>query len=354
LRTSNYKHYIANLRAAGCPELTIQDIIIAAVNRQYAAREAALNLRPELAKPWELAGWSGAGYYDKQRQMRELAREKRALLKDLLGIDVPVEIPAFYAGHITDKFETAFAALPETKRELVRYIQEEFWDKSDALDLRTRGFWEPQDLEERKLLRQQRKEALAKVLAPDELENYEMATSPTATTLRAQLTAFEPTDQELRGIFRLRQQLDEDLDTGPPGSSPEERMASFKRSQANREFDQQIKSLLGEQRYAEYQRSQDNTFRDLASIAQQDGLPQESAIKAYDAQKLARQEAVKVRSIPGLSPDQRQEALRAMQAELNQTLVQLLGEHGFQTFQRNNGGNLYSNRRRVSSPPPPQ
>src|SRR5215470_5966126 len=72
LQASNYKQYIVNLRAVGCPELTIQDIIVAAVNRQYAAREAALNLRPELAKPWEIAGWSGAGYYDKQRQMREL------------------------------------------------------------------------------------------------------------------------------------------------------------------------------------------------------------------------------------------------------------------------------------------
>src|SRR5262249_46403294 len=59
LESADYKQYIANLRAVGCPEQTVQDIIIAAVTKQYAAREVALNLRPAQAKPWEVAGWSG-------------------------------------------------------------------------------------------------------------------------------------------------------------------------------------------------------------------------------------------------------------------------------------------------------
>src|SRR5262249_1375348 len=125
------------------------------------------------------------------------------------------------------------------------------------------------------------------------------------------------------------------------------------RAQAYRQLDQQIKSVLGDQRYAEYQRSQDSTFRNLADIAQQDGLPKESAIKAYEAQKLARQEAVKVRSSQDLTPDQRQETLKACKTQRDTRLVRLLGPHGSQPSPPNNGPRLYFDRRGRAPPAAP-
>src|SRR5688572_3338595 len=47
LESPDFKQYIANLRAVGCPEQTIQDIIIADVNKLYAGKEAALRIKPE-------------------------------------------------------------------------------------------------------------------------------------------------------------------------------------------------------------------------------------------------------------------------------------------------------------------
>jgi hypothetical protein len=49
----DYQAYITNLRAIHCPDETIQDIIIAAVNKDYARREAVLKLLPHFQQPWE-------------------------------------------------------------------------------------------------------------------------------------------------------------------------------------------------------------------------------------------------------------------------------------------------------------
>src|ERR1051326_4732822 len=43
LESSDYRRYIANLRAAGCPEQTIRDLIITDLDRSYRQRIAKLH-----------------------------------------------------------------------------------------------------------------------------------------------------------------------------------------------------------------------------------------------------------------------------------------------------------------------
>lgn len=42
VESEDYRHYIANLRAIGCPEETIADIIRADVNKLFQSRRKAL------------------------------------------------------------------------------------------------------------------------------------------------------------------------------------------------------------------------------------------------------------------------------------------------------------------------
>src|SRR5581483_11295145 len=42
VESEDYKKYIANLRATGCPEETIRDIIVAVVNKPFESRKHAL------------------------------------------------------------------------------------------------------------------------------------------------------------------------------------------------------------------------------------------------------------------------------------------------------------------------
>jgi hypothetical protein len=334
LESADFKRYIENLRSVGCPEQTIQDIIVAEVNKLYAGKEAALRLRPEHLKPWEMFGASRFAEMDRERKFRQLMREKRALLKDLLGIDVPQEVPSIWARSSDSAQEAALAKLPEGKRELVREIQDQLWDKQQELQARTMGFWEPEDQQEMQRLQKEYRDALAKTLAPDELLDYQLATSPTARNLRSELSAFSASDQEFRDIFRLRQQV-EDATMDLQGNDPE---ANRKRMEAHQQMDQQLRTMLGEQRYAEYQRSRDYQYRNLTRLARDNGLPPDTASKAYDMNQLAMQEAARIRSQRDLSREERDALLRQMQADLDSSMGNLLGPQVYQRFQQNYGG----------------
>jgi hypothetical protein len=340
LESADFKQYIANLRAVGCPEQTIQDIIIAEVNKLYAGKEAALRVKPEHLKPWEVFAVSTRVLMERERKLRQLLREKRALLKELLGIDVPMEMPSTMSGGVASRerrFEEAYEKLPEGKRGPVRAIQEDYWAQTEDLNERTMGFWEPQDYEEQRRLKNAYRDGLAKTLTQDELLNFDMATSSTASRLRSELSAFNPSEPEMRELFKLRWKLDDEFSTVGP-SNPNDPEAGRKRNEAYQAVEAETRALLGEQRYTEYQRARDYQFRSLTQLAQQNGLPPDTAIKAYDLQRVARDESARLRSNPELTPDQRNEMLRQMQSELDATMTQLLGQRAYTEFQQDYGG----------------
>ncbi len=332
LESSDYRRYIANLRAIGCPEETIQDIIVAEVNKKYSAREAALKLRREHAELWELPALAGTQAEEKQRKLRELFAEKRALLKDLLGIEPPVELSTGADFRQSTRFEIALKMLPESKREEARLIQQRYWDRTQQLQQRTRGEYEPEDQEESVRIRRERREALAKLLSPQELEDLELRTANSASSLRSQLAGFDASEREFREVFRIRQGLEEGAWSGrlDPGD-PE---IQKRRSEVYQQAETQIKAALGEERYAEYQRAQDSNFRGLADIAQRYGLPKETAVKGYEIQKTALGEIQKLQTAPAATPEQRTQALTALKAETEAAMVQTFGERAFNRYKR--------------------
>lgn len=335
LESTDFKRYIENLRSVDCPEQTIQDIIIAEVNKLYAGREATLRLRPEHLKPWEIFGASQYASTERERKFRQLMREKRALLKDLLGIDVPQEIPSMWSRSRDSEHEAAYAKLPEGKRELVREIQEQLWGKQQELQARTMGFWEPEDQQEMQRLQKEYRDKLKQALAPEELLDYQLATSSIARNLRSELSAFNASEQEFREIFRVRQQREDARMDLPFENNPD---SIRKHHAANVQTENQIRTMLGEQRYVEYQRSQDWQYRNLTRLARDSGLPSETAGKAYDMNQLAIQEAARIRSQQDLPREERDALLKQMQAELDSSMGKLLGPEVYQRFQQNYGG----------------
>ena len=351
VESADLKQLVVNLRALACPPPTVQDIVVARVNRQFAAREAELKVRPEHLKPWDTAQWSDESREMRQQKLRTLAREKRALLKELLGVDVPGEAPAGPAARTSERFESGYAALPESKRDGVRQVQESFWEQLESLERRTRGYGEPEDLDEYKRLRDERSRLLAEVLTPAEFEEFELTTSETGNRLRSELAAFGPTDEELRKIYRLRKPLDDQFDAGPLRGDPGE--SSGPRTRAFEQYEQQMKRELGEARYAEYERSKDPQYRNFSRLTREAGVPQESLAAAYEAHRLTQAEVARLRADTSLGSDQRQQALKALQDTLDQATLQILGERGFQAWQRAPGARLYREPRPQPIPAPP-
>jgi hypothetical protein len=79
IESSDYRTYIANLRAIRCPEQTICDIVTADVHALYASKLRALETSP--VEPRSLADWT------RTAAREQLQREESALLASLLASD---------------------------------------------------------------------------------------------------------------------------------------------------------------------------------------------------------------------------------------------------------------------------
>jgi hypothetical protein len=166
---------------------------------------------------------------------------------------------------------------------------------------------------------------------------------PTARIFTRKLQSSGSVDQEFREIFRMRQQREDARMNVPMENNPE---SMRKHHEAHLQMENEIRTMLGDQRYAEYQRSQDWQFRNLTRLTRDNGLPSDTAVKAYDINQLAMQEATKIRSQPDLSREQRDAMLRQMQADLDSTMGRLLGPDVYTRFQQNYGGaRIFSERR---------
>jgi hypothetical protein len=117
LASPDLRQYIANLRAVECPEETIRDIILAEVNRQHGHEAAS-----RCAKTASLGRRSHLARNSTESKFRQLPK-KRDLLKNLVGVDVPMRRPRPWLGECR-KVRIGARDLPEDKREQVRAIQE--------------------------------------------------------------------------------------------------------------------------------------------------------------------------------------------------------------------------------------
>jgi hypothetical protein len=325
VESEDYKKYIANLRSIGCPEETIRDIIIADVNKLFASRKRAMNSSTNKFEFWKAGNVFGNIINEERiQQQQALAREKRELLKELLGV-APEEKPDFLGG--LNPFETMLDFLPADKQTEVSELFTKFQAKM------VKGISGSPDGEDMKNMQKMQKEMeaeLAKILTPEELENYQLRMSQTAMMMRMQLSAFEPNEQEFRDIFKLKKGFDDDY--GPYGMVSQDKTEREKYNTAKKELDAKIKGLLGDSRYVEYERSQDWNFQTMDRIATKNKLGRDAAVKVYDMKKAAEEHANKVRQDKQLSAEQRTEALRAIRAETERSIQTVFGDTGWNSY----------------------
>lgn len=328
--------FAANLRQVGCPEETIKEIVLAEVGRRYGPMEADLKVRPDDVAPWEKAA-----LYDRRNaesKLRQLLEEKRALVKELTGVDTGIDMPSRLAGRDLIPFETAYATLPDDKRALVRAIQENYWTQSDDIKQRTMGYLEPEDRAEFERIKKERRDALAQVLTPEELLEFELKTSNVATALKSRFNGFDATEEEFRKIYEFMQPLDDKYSVSRRNPDPVDPDFTAARNQAEKDLDQHIRSVLGEDRYAEWERSRDPAYRNLKQIGAELQLPQESIAQAYQEQRRFQEESRNIMQDTGLAPEERMQSLEALRAQAEQKAQQLFGDKAALFMQRATGG----------------
>jgi hypothetical protein len=324
VESEDYKKYIANLRAIGCPEETIRDIIVADVTKLYESK------RKELAGPakkfeyWKPGALMSAAFDPKRTEKeRALNREKRALITELLGsaVDDKPDILADAAGQL----EAMYDFIPAEKRSKVFELVQ---DMQTKMQKAMKGG--AVDVEESRKAMKESEAALAAVLTPEELLDYNLRFSMTANMMRMQLAGFEPTEQEFLDLFKKRKVYDDEF--GIPGVTPLSNPEKEKADAAKKELDAQVKAALGATRYADYERSQDYNFQSLYSVAEKNGLTKDDAVKVFDMKKFAETQANKVRADPSLSAQQRTATLQRLRTETENSIRTVFGQKAYDSY----------------------
>jgi hypothetical protein len=322
VESDDYRKYVANLRAVGCPEATIRDIIVADVNKLFEARERELMVSTNKFQFWKR---EHPAMDEKQfEQARALVREKRALLRELLGVEVP-EKEVAASSLSTSRREQILECLPKEKREQVNEAYEAYTVKAQAL-MAGKARPTKADLEQLRALESEASQQVARMLTPEQKEELDLRVSRTANSMRATLGEFDMTEGEFKRVYALRKDFDERY--AYTSHEDPERVA------AQLELDRQVRSALGDDRYTHYLREQNWSTSTLRNVAQEHNIPKETAVQVFDLKAPAQEQAVGIRQEASLTPQQRQQMLQGVQDATVRAIAQIIGQEAVQAYAR--------------------
>jgi len=350
VESPDYKQYIANLRAVGCPEETIADIIRADVNKLFKQKR-----REAMGPKKEFEFWKPGNPFfaqassERMKIVADLEKEKNAMLREM-GIE---PAPDAMAKAMLNPLETMLDFLPEEKQAKVMETMMEYQAKMAKA---TEG-GQP-DPEAIGKVQKDMEAAIKAMLTEEENFGFEMRFSTTANMMRQSLAGFEPTREEFLKVYELRKAFDEQHSIFSRGSeTPEQAAQRRKDEQALKEA---IKAALGEERYADYEMAQDYKFRQAHTAAVRSGLGVAEAKAAWEMRKAAEEQARQLRTNKALAPTDRQAALARIRQETEAAIKGLYGEDGWKNYRRGNGDSwlkgIYSDERPPEAPlaVPPQ
>ena len=336
LESKDYREFIARLRTIGCPEQTIRDLIIADIDKLYAARIQGLRPRRPSLNYWESEEAELANNFDQRewtRKEREIEREKGRVVKELLGVDLAAERQR-NKGEV-DQFERRLAFLPEDKRAELRDLMDTWSEKEQALRDKAWDTGEPLSEEDRirlRLLREDRDHALSRALDPEQKEHFELSMSPTAEALRHDLYGMGASEGDFRSLYELRRNFEEAWPRDEINTGDEATLKSW--GQALMTLEEQVKGVLGEERFAMYQRGQDYRFHELNATISRFGLPRERAAEAYEYLRLSQMERNRILQTSSFTPDQQVEISSRIDAETDRALRELMGAGPFHFYKQ--------------------
>ncbi len=316
LSSEDLKAYRGNLRKAGCPEATVRDIMRAVINDRFVRRRQEL-VQPFAARYWDMLAAGARSFEGISRQLAGVKEERDAVLKEILG-DERMDAEAERAQR-AERWKADWSWLPPSKVAHMVSLEEKYQTLRDQLETdtasRSDGKQTPADQAARKQLADQFKAEREALLTGEEREELQMRESGAAQWAES-LRGFEPDESELRAVARLK-------------------LDATKQSEA--ELQTQIKSVLGDERYAEYDRARNGDFSNLSRVTERYGLPEDAAVQAFETRRAALAAAEQIRQNTGLSEADRRTALEAIRHESEQALAQTLGREVLATYREHGG-----------------
>jgi hypothetical protein len=301
------------------------------VNKLYASRSAALYPAPKDVKFWRVEDRE-ARNEDRERdnQRRELENEKRKLIAELLGVDYEAEM-ARWSGRPSED-EQRYGFLSPEKQEATKALREKY--REMEREIFRNGGMNAENRAKFMALRAEREAELAKLLGPEDFEQYQLRNSYTARNMRDNLSAFQPNEAEFRQIFDLRKAFDDQFGFTRDGSDDAVRE---ERRIAEEKLNQQLLATLGPDRFHDYQISQDERYRDTYDFAQRYNIQPQVAKVVYDVRVAAEEEKRRIQNDANLSANDRNAALKLLADQTRLALQPTLGPTHWQNYQDREG-----------------
>lgn len=331
IESDDYATYIENLRAIGCPENTIRDIIIADVNHYFAQRG------DRQGRTNDFNWWQSNEQHEELSQRQQVGvaqeRERELLLTELLGPDWktretepdPARTSGIYLagpvlGDLTEQNKrSVYDIASRARSQITDYIETQ-----DFLG-------QPIDPAQVARLRQAMRTELAQALNPAQMEEFLLRYSETAEEMRRNLAGLNVSPNEFREMFRNRDSLEQELALLGGTANP---AAAGRIRTLQNQIEASIRQALGSERYIEYKLNEDPTFQETRAQADKIGATPETMFSIYEINQETRAEEQRIREDVSLSPEQRIEALALTQAEQQKALQGLLGPEGFERWQQ--------------------
>jgi len=320
IASPDYHQYIANLRAVGCPEWLIRDIIVAAIDDSYQQKNKS--------DPGSFAPWLGA---DQRRQASRnqsakrfvLRQEKRALVKSLLGYEWDSQANDVWNLDLLTSLTLGF--LPDDKVSTVLFLKDKYTEAAQAVREDANYILLDEDRARLQSLYAGLAADLSRQLDASELDELQ---------LRAQQDFLLFNDINFDGVTISRDELRELVRMSKPFKDMaqnefvlDQPLSETEQTRQKAAFEAQVKSLLGPKRFADYQRAQDFNFRETLAFTRQNQLSQAAAISVYEARRNADEQADEIQKDANLSPEERAAALAVLKAATMNTISSALGGH---------------------------
>jgi hypothetical protein len=320
------------LRAAGLPEDLVRQIVNNKVWSRYNARMKELTA----ARSGRTAYWRGSSApglsAEQSAELRELSRAARKQMSGLFG-------GAAEAGGAGEAI-SSYDFLPPAKAAQLRDIERDYSELRAQVLQDAQGFRTAADLEKLRYLDEEKNRDLAELLTPEERQAYELRNSATAQRLRTQLAQFDATEAEYQAIYGLQKAFDQKYnpDDGT-GSSPRiyDQEAMRQRRDAEKQLQADLASTLGEQRYADYVRAQDQDYRTLQAAAARYNLPPAAVDQVYATRDTALAASQRIADDTSMTPDQRRQAIADLAAPVRSQIVEALGPDVASAYLANTG-----------------
>jgi len=322
LQNEDLGEFKRKLKAAGFPSKEIYALLAAAISSRERMALEALIEKSDHTPYWKMS--SRPIDPERQTKISALIREITTLGFQYLGTaealaddeDQLAETKRHYGNLSVDKLQQ-MRALDWTADIKRREIwQNEPSDNSpEARKARSAAL---KSIEDEKLA------AVTRLLAPEELEQYELRNSALAYGLRRSLEDFQPTEAEYKAIYAINRKMNSLNST--PASLPTDDSA------VREQWTTHLQAALSPERYADYQAVANAGSDKLGKLIARLEMPPSTIAKVNSVRDDIMARAKTINNNDNLPTPERDAQFAALAAEASEKLTSTLGARGYEAY----------------------